>query len=170
MALKQDGTLWSWGNNGYGQLGDGTTTTRLARAEIGTETTWWAVAAGSYHTLALKADGTLWAWGTNWNGQVGDGSRTDRHAPIQVGSGYIAMEGGDDHTVAVKGGRDALDLGLQQPRRARRDLHLVGPALPGEDRDGDHVDLGDRGHLRHAGAAGERDALGQRLQHVRPAR
>ena len=63
MAVRTDGTLWAWGCNEYGQLGDGTTTERLAPEQIGTATNWASFAAGSYHTVAVRTDGTLWAWG-----------------------------------------------------------------------------------------------------------
>ena len=63
VAIKTDGTLWAWGDNAVGQLGNGTTTGTNAPVQIGTDTDWQSIAAGSYHNVALKADGTLWAWG-----------------------------------------------------------------------------------------------------------
>ena len=59
--MKGDGTLWGWGDNQYGQLGDGTTTQRLSPVQVGTASNWATVGGGQYHTLALKSDGTLWA-------------------------------------------------------------------------------------------------------------
>ena len=58
-AVKTDGTLWAWGRNSFGQLGDGTAVDQSAPIQIGTDTNWAAVAAGQYHTLTLKTDGTL---------------------------------------------------------------------------------------------------------------
>jgi alpha-tubulin suppressor-like RCC1 family protein len=72
VALKSDGTLWAWGDNWAGQLGEGTTTDRHFPVQIGTDT-WSFVAAGSNHTVAIRSDGTLWAWGDNFSGQLGDG-------------------------------------------------------------------------------------------------
>ena len=71
IVLKADGTLWAWGNNYHGQLGDGTTIHRHSPVRVGGDNDWTAIAAGEYHTVALKADGSLWAWGDNGNGQLG---------------------------------------------------------------------------------------------------
>ena len=72
MALKSDGTLWTWGQNTYGQLGDGETTIRPLPAKVGADTDWSAISAGYYHAHALKSDGTLWTWGYNRFGQIMD--------------------------------------------------------------------------------------------------
>jgi alpha-tubulin suppressor-like RCC1 family protein len=104
VAIGSDGTLWAWGYNYYGQLGDGTTTDRHSPVQIGTDTNWVFVAAGSIHTVALKSDGTLWAWGYNGHGQLGDGSTTQRTSPVQMGTGtnWVAVAAGWIHTVALK--------------------------------------------------------------------
>src|SRR3989338_2900340 len=81
VAKKTDGTLWAWGYNVYGQLGDGTTTARTSPVQIGTATNWSFVSAGGYQTVAIKTDGTLWAWGYNYYGQLGDGTTTNRTSP-----------------------------------------------------------------------------------------
>ena len=93
LAIKKDGTLWAWGENSYGQLGDGSTTQRVSPVQIGTDSDWASVEIShteysgySTFTLAIKKDGTLWAWGRNNYGQLGDGSTTDRHSPVQIGS------------------------------------------------------------------------------------
>ena len=79
VAVKTDGTLWAWGHNSYGQLGDGTTTNRLSPVQVGSG--FASVAAGYRHTVAVKTDGTLWAWGDNSYGQLGDGTDTTGSAP-----------------------------------------------------------------------------------------
>ena len=84
LAVKGDGTLWAWGYNENGQLGDGTTTRRPSPVQVGASPGVVAASAGNYHTLALKGDGTVWAWGFNGYGQVGDGTTTERHTPVQV--------------------------------------------------------------------------------------
>jgi parallel beta-helix repeat protein len=84
LALKADGTVWAWGYNLYGALGDNTTTQRLVATPTLALTDVVAVAGGLYHSLALKNDGTAWSWGYNFNGQLGDGTLTNRHQPVQV--------------------------------------------------------------------------------------
>ncbi|WP_224244544.1 RCC1 domain-containing protein [Hyalangium gracile] len=104
LALMQDGTVQAWGNNYYGQLGDGTTATRTARVTVLGLTGAEAVAAGSQHSLAVRQDGTLWAWGDNWRGQLGDGTTTRRATPAQVLglTGIVAVAASDYHSLALK--------------------------------------------------------------------
>lgn len=84
-AIRSDGTLWAWGANANGQLGQNNVTTRSSPVQIGTSS-WTAVSTGSYHTVAIGLDGTLWAWGRNNLGQLGDGSIIDRSSPVQIGT------------------------------------------------------------------------------------
>jgi len=99
-AILTDGSLWTWGYNWKGQLGDGTTTDRYTPVQIGTD--YKAVATGAYHTVALKSDGSLWAWGYNYYGQLGDGTTTDRLTPVRIGSDFVEVAAGTYHTVALK--------------------------------------------------------------------
>lgn len=86
VAIKSDGTLWTWGTNQYGQLGLGTANSAWnAPAQVGTSS-WTAVAGGWYATHAIKADGKLFAWGFNVNSQLGDGTVVDRSSPVQIGT------------------------------------------------------------------------------------
>ena len=73
LALKSDGTVWAWGDNHFGQLGDGTTSDTSSPVPVGGATPLRAVAisAGLVHSLALKADGSVWAWGDNTRKQLG---------------------------------------------------------------------------------------------------
>jgi alpha-tubulin suppressor-like RCC1 family protein len=87
LAIKSDGTLWSWGENLCGQLGDGSTAPSQNKPVHSTSgTDWKQAAAGGYFSVALKKDGTLWAWGDNWAGQLGNGTVTRSRVPVQVGS------------------------------------------------------------------------------------
>ena len=99
VALKPDGTLWVWGQNFYGQLGDGTTHDLSVPKAIGGG--YAAVAAGDNHTLALTADGRLWSWGVNSNGQLGDGTQNISLKPEQIGSGYKLVAAGSLHSLAI---------------------------------------------------------------------
>jgi alpha-tubulin suppressor-like RCC1 family protein len=102
LAIRTDGTLWAWGLNGSGQLGDGTTTTSNAPKQIGTVTTWSRVACTSASAAALRSNGTLWTWGSNASGQLGDGTLTQRTSPAQVGTAttWQLITGGASHFLA----------------------------------------------------------------------
>ena len=78
--------LWSWGGNGYGELGLGNTTNRSSPVQVGALTTWSNVFGGTNCSFAIKTDGTLWAWGLNTSGQLGLGNTTNRSSPVQVGA------------------------------------------------------------------------------------
>jgi len=93
LAIKTDGTIWSWGLNGNGQLGLNNTTKYSSPKQIGSLTNWAKVACGQAHTVAVKTDGTLWSWGYNssayggvYGGQLGVGNTTDYSSPKQVGA------------------------------------------------------------------------------------
>ena len=86
VALKSDGSLWAWGGNEVGQLGDGTVTMRHSPIQDSKEKKWTSAVAGYFHTVALRADGTIWTWGLNEYGQLGDGTTDERHSPVQTGN------------------------------------------------------------------------------------
>lgn len=117
VALRRNGTLWSWGAGGYGQLGNASFTDRpnnpvaVVRADGVIESDWVAVSAGAYHTLALKADGTLWAWGSHAHGQLGvitQGSALAVPFPVKTSASqpqdndWVAIEAGFYHSLALK--------------------------------------------------------------------
>ena len=104
MAIRSDSTLWGWGDNSYGQLGDGTTISSNMPIQIGTDK-WVAVSVGNYHTLAIRSDMTLWAWGQGYYGRIGDGdgSSGDRTSPVQIGNSlWIGISAGGDHSMAIR--------------------------------------------------------------------
>lgn len=86
VAIKNDGTLWAWGRNESGQLGDNTTTDKHYPIQIGKANDWAFVSCGDQFTIATKKDGTLWSWGKNEYGQLGDSTNMDRLSPAQVGT------------------------------------------------------------------------------------
>jgi alpha-tubulin suppressor-like RCC1 family protein len=104
VVVKTDGTLWAWGNNDYGRLGDGTTESKSSPVQIGAEKHWQAAAAGGLHTVALKTDGSLWVWGNNNSKQLGTGTTDNESSPVRIGPGtdWHAVAAGESHTVALK--------------------------------------------------------------------
>jgi alpha-tubulin suppressor-like RCC1 family protein len=105
-SVKTDGTLWAWGYNTSGQIGNGTTTNVSSPVQIGALTTWANVSCGGYFTLAVKTDGTLWAWGVNSSGELGLGNTTNRSSPVQVGTATNWLSTGFStgiyHTLAIR--------------------------------------------------------------------
>lgn len=104
VVLRQDGTLWTWGNNESGQLGDGTLTSTDTPRLIQADSTWVAVAAGGKHTVALRADGTLWTWGNNEGGQLGNDTVMSTNTPqaILPGTTWRTVAAGEYHSVALR--------------------------------------------------------------------
>ncbi|MDI6787050.1 MAG: hypothetical protein QME51_01605, partial [Planctomycetota bacterium] len=104
LSIKTDGTLWAWGWNYSGQLGNGTNTDRNTPTRVGTDTNWQSVVGGELYTVAVKTNGTLWAWGYNFMGQLGVGDKDDRYSPVQVGTdtNWQSVSAGEWHTLAIK--------------------------------------------------------------------
>ena len=114
VALTDQGTVYTWGRNDYGQLGDGTTTASFTPVQVkgvngvGYLTGVTHISAGQQHILASTADG-VYAWGRNGDGQLGDGTNTNRSTPVQVlgvgSSGLFpaptAISAGEFHSLAL---------------------------------------------------------------------
>jgi alpha-tubulin suppressor-like RCC1 family protein len=115
LAFQDDGSLWSWGSNDDGALGDGTAfrvSPALVRGRHGgaPETDWSFLSAGREHVLAGKTGGSLWAWGYNYSGKLGDGTQENRVVPVQVlghdavnpDTDWIAASGGNEHSLGLR--------------------------------------------------------------------
>ncbi|MGE5631690.1 MAG: RCC1 domain-containing protein [Caulobacteraceae bacterium] len=103
-ALKSDGTVWSWGDNTYGQLGNGGgfffTSPQIVNGLEDVKT----VATAKTYAAALKDDGTVWMWGDNTYGQLGDGTKQAKYHPVKVEgiSDIVQISLGYSHVVALK--------------------------------------------------------------------
>jgi len=102
LAIKTDGSLWAWGSNQSGQLGDGTTINRNVPTRIGSASDWLSINAGGSHSVAIKTDGSMWAWGNNYSGQLGSETttRTDKYIPQRIGKETNWHS--SSHTLAMK--------------------------------------------------------------------
>jgi alpha-tubulin suppressor-like RCC1 family protein len=105
VAVKTDGTLWLWGYNGSGQVGDNTITDRSSPVQVGALTSWQQASAGASVTLAVKTDGTLWSWGAG-TGSLGQNSAVSTSSPVQIGSltNWFSVSGGGGHSIAITRG------------------------------------------------------------------
>lgn len=108
VAIRTDGTLWAWGFNEVGQLGDSTTVTRFTPVQVGTGNDWVAVSAGGSHTVATRRDGSLWAWGrksgiNRWGGLTV--VRNYGSTPVRVMTPEnlvsVSVAAGNGYTVAI---------------------------------------------------------------------
>src|SRR5690606_31904685 len=86
IALKDDGTVWTWGRNNYGQLGNGSdpNTNSLTPVQVSDLTDVVAIAAGDDLNYAIKSDGTVWGWGRNHGGFLGDGTSENQFSPVRI--------------------------------------------------------------------------------------
>jgi alpha-tubulin suppressor-like RCC1 family protein len=106
LARKNDGSVWAWGRNGSGQLGDGTTTQRTTPVQVSGLGGIASVAAGGEHSLALSSSGSVYTWGNNKFGQLGDGTTVQRLVPGLVanvggaGTAVVGLIGGTYFSVA----------------------------------------------------------------------
>ena len=99
LAISVDGSLWAWGSNLQGEVGDGTTVSSASPLRIMENVNF--IAAGGSHSMAIKADGSLWAWGSNRSGQLGDGTTTNRHSPVRILENVVYVAAGSSHSFAI---------------------------------------------------------------------
>ncbi|HEX3046122.1 MAG TPA: hypothetical protein VHY08_15310 [Bacillota bacterium] len=104
LALKNDGTVWAWGKNDAGQLGNGTMNDSMIAVPVNYFKKVIAIGAGGAHSIALTDVGTVWAWGANNDSQLGNGTRACSNIPVQVNglTHIIAIAGGENHNLALK--------------------------------------------------------------------
>lgn len=106
VAIRTDGTIWAWGLNTCGKLGDGTIANRSSPVSVvGGFTNWCRISAGSGHTLGLRTDGSLWAWGLNSSGQLGDNTILPKSSPVSVIGGianWLDISAGGAHNAAIR--------------------------------------------------------------------
>ena len=136
LALRADGTVWAWGDNSSGQLGDGTTTQRLKPIRVSGLTQVVAIAAGYQHSVAVLADGTVWAWGGNSSGELGDGTVTQQNLPVRCGTltgiksvaaGFaFTVAVGQDGTVSTWGDNSSGQMGIDSFTSSSTPVSIVG--------------------------------------------
>jgi alpha-tubulin suppressor-like RCC1 family protein len=104
VAIKTDGTLWSWGKNNNGQLGQGDVINRSSPVQVGSLTDWSKISSGIHHVVSIKTNGTLWSWGAAEGGALGLGVPGNKSSPVQVGSltDWSTIDAADNWTVAYK--------------------------------------------------------------------
>jgi len=116
IGLRQNGTVWAWGNNATGRLGDGTTTnTNSPVSVVGGFSDWCYVSTGFAHSLGVRTNGTAWAWGCNSTGQLGNGTTTDTSSPVSVVGGFsdwCQLSVGRDHSLGVRANGTAWAWGF----------------------------------------------------------
>ena len=84
LAIKTDNTLWAWGNNQWGTLGQNSNVQYSSPVQVGSDTTWDHISSEGKVARATKTDGTMWGWGQGGDGQLGVNNITEYSSPIQV--------------------------------------------------------------------------------------
>lgn len=119
FAIKTNGTLWAWGSNQFGQLGDGTTINRPNPVQIGADANWQKISNHFNHTVATKVDNSLWVWGDNDNGQLGDETLIDKLIPVQIGIelSWITISSGEYYSSGIKNDGTLYSWGINYDGR-----------------------------------------------------
>ena len=136
VALKKDGTVWAWGLNRTGQLGNGTTQDSAVPRKIPGLNDVTAIATGGAHVVALKKDGTVWVWGGNQSGQLGTGGQQDCLIPTRLqglqnitsiaAGAYNTSVLKSDGTVWSWGFNGSGQLGIGSSKRSRTPVQISG--------------------------------------------
>ncbi|OGW34314.1 MAG: hypothetical protein A2X58_11960, partial [Nitrospirae bacterium GWC2_56_14] len=116
VVVMGNGTVWTWGDNAAGQLGDGSTSYRKYFVPVRNFADIAAIEGGGNHTVVLKTDGTVWTWGKNAFGQLGNGTLANSSLPGQVTglAGIVAVAAGTSHTAALKNDGTVWAWGLNE--------------------------------------------------------
>ena len=103
LAIDIEGNLWAWGGNSFGQIGDGTTTTKSTPVAIMEGRKFKEISAGRYQSLAIDEEGNLWSWGRNNEGQLGDGTTINKNYPVQIkkGTKFTKVVTGEENSLAI---------------------------------------------------------------------
>lgn len=114
LARKADGTVWAWGLNTNGQLGDNSTTDKSSPVQVAGGHLFVEISAGSTFSMGRKVDGSVWCWGLGTSGQLGDNTTTSKSSPVQVSGSHIFVEisGGSIHAMARKADGSAWGWGM----------------------------------------------------------
>jgi alpha-tubulin suppressor-like RCC1 family protein len=104
LAIRNDGTLWSWGQNSDGQLGRNNRVLLSSPAQVGSDTNWAFVNSSRFSTQAIRTNGTLWSWGRGGFGRLGTGNVLNRSSPTQVGALAVwsSVSSESDHCLAIR--------------------------------------------------------------------
>ena len=137
-AIKTDGTLWAWGDNEAGMLGQNSETQYSSPVQI-PGTTWASVSQGDKHVISTKTDGTLWVWGYGGYGSLGHNANTDRSSPVQLpgtdwSTSHQSITGNDMGQAAVKtdgtlwawGHNDYGELGINDRTQRSSPIQIPG--------------------------------------------
>lgn len=149
LAVRSDGTLWTWGKNDVGQLGLNDLVSRSSPVQIGTETNWASGEVGGSSTMAIKTNGTLWAWGLNTVAMLGLGNTINRSSPVQVGtlSSWVSASIGEQHTVLLQNNGYVLTTGASNQSgepgfETNRAINRSNPVQLGIDTNWQKVNIG----------------------------
>jgi hypothetical protein len=137
FAIRNDGTLWGWGDNNYGELGLNNRTYSGSPTQVGTGTDWsWVTRRHSRRSFAIKTNGTLWTMGENSDGELGLNDRINRSSPTQIGTStnwekivtgeFVAAATKTDGTIWSWGFNNAYALGLGASTATRSSPTQIG--------------------------------------------